>query len=58
MRRGLPGPARSNIEPAGPRPHKPSWTNEEAFAWLRRMARSKFDEDCVDALLFNANKVR
>ena len=41
-----------------PRPYKVSWTNEEAFAWLRRLARSKFDEDCVDALLFNAKKVR
>ena len=41
-----------------PRPYKPSWTNEQAFAWLRRLARCKFDEDCVDALLFNANKVK
>jgi len=40
-----------------PRPYKPSWTNDEAFAWLRRLARSKFDEDCVQALLFNAKKV-
>lgn len=39
------------------RPYKPSWTNGEAFAWLRRMARSKFDEDCVEALVFNAKKV-
>lgn len=39
------------------RPYKPSWTNGEAFAWLRRMARSKFDEDCVEALAFNAKKV-
>jgi HD-GYP domain-containing protein (c-di-GMP phosphodiesterase class II) len=41
-----------------PRPYKPSWTDEEAFAWLRRLARSKFDEDCVDALLFNIKKVK
>ena len=41
-----------------PRPYKPSWTNEEAFAWLRKLSRSKFDENCVDALLFNANKVK
>ncbi|MBE0621550.1 MAG: HD domain-containing protein [Burkholderiales bacterium] len=41
-----------------PRPYKPSWTDEEAFAWLRKLARSKFDEDCVDALLFNAKKVK
>lgn len=41
-----------------PRPYKPSWTNEQAFAWLRRLARCKFDEDCVDALLFNKSKVK
>lgn len=41
-----------------PRPYKPSWTNEEAFTWLRKLARTKFDEDCVAALLFNAGKVR
>ena len=41
-----------------PRPYKPSWTNDEAFAWLRKLSRSKFDEDCVDAPLFNAKKVQ
>ena len=41
-----------------PRPYKPSWTNEQAFAWLRRLARCKFDEDCVDALIFNKSKVK
>jgi HD-GYP domain-containing protein (c-di-GMP phosphodiesterase class II) len=40
------------------RPYKPSWTDEEAFAWLRKLARSKFDEDCVDALLYNVKKVK
>jgi len=40
------------------RPYKPSWSNDEAFAWLRRMARTKFDEDCVEALLYNAKKVK
>lgn len=40
------------------RPYKPSWTNDEAFAWLRRLSRSKFDQDCVDALLYNAKKVK
>jgi HD-GYP domain-containing protein (c-di-GMP phosphodiesterase class II) len=40
------------------RPYKPSWSNDEAFAWLRKLARSKFDEDCVAALLFNAKKVK
>ena len=33
------------------RPYKASWTNEEAYAWLRKLARSKFDEDCVEALV-------
>jgi HD-GYP domain-containing protein (c-di-GMP phosphodiesterase class II) len=40
------------------RPYKSSWSNDEAFAWLRRMARSRFDEACVEALVFNAQKVR
>src|ERR1017187_1270898 len=40
------------------RPYKPSWSNDEAFAWLRKMARSKFDEECVEALVFNAKKVK
>jgi HD-GYP domain-containing protein (c-di-GMP phosphodiesterase class II) len=39
------------------RPYKPSWSNQEALAWLRRLARSKFDEDCVEALSFNLTKV-
>ena len=41
-----------------PRPYKPSWTIEEAFGWLRKLSRSKCDENCVDALLFNAKKVK
>ena len=41
-----------------PRPYKPSWSNDEAYAWLRRLARSKFDEDCVDALLLNTDRVK
>jgi HD-GYP domain-containing protein (c-di-GMP phosphodiesterase class II) len=40
------------------RPYKPSWSNEEALAWLRKLARSKFDEDCVEALAFNMARVR
>ena len=40
------------------RPYKPSWTNDEAFAWLRKLSRSKFDQDCVEALLYNAKKVK
>lgn len=39
------------------RPYKPSWTNAEAYAWLRKLARVKFDADCVDALAYNAQKV-
>lgn len=39
------------------RPYKPSWSNAEAFAWLRRFARTRFDEDCVEALACNARKV-
>ncbi|OFZ98779.1 MAG: phosphohydrolase [Betaproteobacteria bacterium RIFCSPLOWO2_02_FULL_62_17] len=40
------------------RPYKPSWSNDEAFAWLRKLSRSKFDQNCVDALLYNAKKVK
>ncbi len=40
------------------RPYKPSWTDDEAYAWLRKLSRSKFDEACVDALLFNKQKVK
>ncbi|MGE5623203.1 MAG: HD domain-containing phosphohydrolase [Bacillota bacterium] len=39
------------------RPYKPTWTNDEAFAWLRKLARSKFDEKCVEALIFNQQNV-
>ena len=39
------------------RPYKPSWSNDQAFAWLRKLARSKLDQDCVEALVFNAKKV-
>ena len=40
------------------RSYKPAWSDEEAFAWLRKLSRSKFDENCVDALLFNVTKVK
>lgn len=40
------------------RPYKPSWTDAEAIAWLRRLARTKFDADCVEALAFNLGRVR
>ncbi len=39
------------------RPYKASWSNAEAFAWLRRLARTKLDEDCVAALAFDPAKV-
>ena len=39
------------------RPYKPAWSNEEAFAWLRKLAHSKFDAQCVEALVANAAKV-
>ncbi len=39
------------------RRYKPSWSNAEALAWLRRFARERFDEDCVEALAFDAGKV-
>ncbi|UCE90021.1 MAG: HD domain-containing protein [Pseudomonadota bacterium] len=32
------------------RPYKQAWSNEEAFASLRRLAGSKLDKDCVEAL--------
>ena len=32
------------------RPYKMAWSNAEAFAMLRRMAGSKLDADCVEAL--------
>ncbi len=35
------------------RPYKAGWSNDEAFALLRRLAREKLDGDCVDALLRN-----
>ena len=40
------------------RPYKPSWADEEALAWLRKLARSKFDADCVEALASNLGKIR
>ncbi len=33
------------------RPYKDAWTNDEAFALLRRVAGEKLDADCVQALL-------
>jgi len=33
------------------RPYKEAWSNERAFVFLRSMAGSKFDSDCVSALI-------
>jgi HD-GYP domain-containing protein (c-di-GMP phosphodiesterase class II) len=39
------------------RPYKPAWSNENAFAQLRRMAGTKLDGDCVAALERNQQAV-
>jgi HD-GYP domain-containing protein (c-di-GMP phosphodiesterase class II) len=33
------------------RPYKEAWSNDKAFAWLQEMAGTKFDRDCVAALV-------
>ena len=33
------------------RPYKEAWSNEEAFEFLQSMSGSKFDSDCVNALM-------
>ena len=33
------------------RPYKEAWSNERAFVYLKSMVGSKFDKDCVDALM-------
>jgi HD-GYP domain-containing protein (c-di-GMP phosphodiesterase class II) len=40
------------------RTYKEAWSNEEAFDMLRRLADSKLDRDCVDAMLKNIDKVQ
>jgi len=35
------------------RPYKEAWSNNEAFMMLRKMAGTKLDKDCVEALIFN-----
>ncbi len=35
------------------RPYKPAWSNESAFAELRKLARDKLDGACVEALVRN-----
>jgi HD-GYP domain-containing protein (c-di-GMP phosphodiesterase class II) len=39
------------------RPYKQAWSNQEAFATLRRLSRSDVDQDCVEALIKNQNEV-
>jgi len=39
------------------RPYKPAWSNDEAFAMLRRLAGEKLDRDCVQALIDNRKAV-
>lgn len=39
------------------RPYKQAWSNDEAFAMLQRLATAKLDQDCVDALIKNRDKV-
>jgi HD-GYP domain-containing protein (c-di-GMP phosphodiesterase class II) len=39
------------------RPYKEAWSNQEAFAWLRKAAGEKLDQDCVEALVRNQHKV-
>lgn len=40
------------------RPYKEAWTNEEAFAKLRELAKNKLDPDCVEALLNNEDAIK
>jgi HD-GYP domain-containing protein (c-di-GMP phosphodiesterase class II) len=39
------------------RPYKPAWSNDEAFALLRKLAGTKLDPNCVEALIGNREKV-
>lgn len=39
------------------RTYKAPWSNEEAFAMLQRLADSKLDKDCVDAMVNNHDKI-
>ncbi|MBI3857368.1 MAG: HD domain-containing protein [Planctomycetes bacterium] len=39
------------------RPYKEPWPNDEAFAFLRRLAAEKLDGDCVEALIRNRGRV-
>ncbi|WP_455376345.1 HD domain-containing phosphohydrolase [Kaarinaea lacus] len=39
------------------RPYKESWDNDRAIAMLQKMAGETLDQDCVDALLKNVDKI-
>ena len=39
------------------RSYKTAWSNQEAFATLRKLAKDKLDADCVEALILNEKKV-
>ena len=39
------------------RAYKAPWSNEEAFAMLGRLADTKLDRDCVEAMLKNIDKI-
>jgi HD-GYP domain-containing protein (c-di-GMP phosphodiesterase class II) len=39
------------------RPYKTPWSNEEAFAMLERLSKSKLDKDCVTALSHNIDAI-
>jgi HD-GYP domain-containing protein (c-di-GMP phosphodiesterase class II) len=39
------------------RPYKQAWSNDDAFAMLRKLAGSKLDPNCVNALIASRDKV-
>ncbi|MDH5219210.1 MAG: HD domain-containing protein, partial [Gammaproteobacteria bacterium] len=39
------------------RPYKDAWTNDEAFSLLRKLAGQTLDSECVDALMWNVDKL-
>ena len=39
------------------RPYKKAWSNDEAFAMLKKMAGEKLDRDCVDAIIYSRKEV-
>jgi len=39
------------------RPYKDPWSNDEAFAFLQRLAVEKLDDECVSALIRNRERV-